>query len=227
MVQEIKKIRDNLNVTNLDFSLIILMETVRGTSFEKKIAYIQEELLSYSQRLYFQEEETINFNRTRLVRETKTLCDEIILSFNMNSNKSLQDLLAQGQTEQVIKLLLEGTSTNGQSQLHDNLILLSVRNHRNQGEKDRMDSRDYSTECNKIEHSLSMYIKEYEDDGVLNNKINDILKAEKKDKKTKNNMQIVKIFLASSAELKEDRDQLRLFISVENDRYISKIFISS
>ena len=36
------------------------------------------------------------------------------------------------------------------------------------------------------------------------------------------NMKTIKIFLASSAELKEDRDALRLFLSVENDRLVEK-----
>ena len=40
----------------------------------------------------------------------------------------------------------------------------------------------------------------------------------KQDKK----MKTIKIFLASSAELKEDRDALRLFLSVENDRLVEK-----
>ncbi len=35
-------------------------------------------------------------------------------------------------------------------------------------------------------------------------------------------MRTIKIFLASSSELKEDRDELRLFISVENDRLHAK-----
>jgi Leucine-rich repeat (LRR) protein len=40
--------------------------------------------------------------------------------------------------------------------------------------------------------------------------------------KNKVQMRTIKIFLASSAELKADRDELRLFFSVENDRYVEK-----
>jgi hypothetical protein len=39
---------------------------------------------------------------------------------------------------------------------------------------------------------------------------------------TNSNMQVVKIFLASSSELKMERDKLRIFISTENDRLIKQ-----
>lgn len=49
-----------------------------------------------------------------------------------------------------------------------------------------------------------------------------LFKDEKQTQMTKPTMKTIKIFLASSSELQADRDALRIFISVENDRLFEK-----
>ncbi|WP_291727817.1 hypothetical protein [Bernardetia sp.] len=78
-----------------------------------------------------------------------------------------------------------------------------------------------SHNANKLLNKVLDMVKEIKEENKnLQREINEIRNYS--NKKNKSSTKKIKIFLASSSELKEDRRELREFISVENDRMIDK-----
>ena len=70
----------------------------------------------------------------------------------MNHKEEIEELLAKGDPTKAIEDLLRGTKANGQSRLHNDLILKSERNHNSEEEyrKGMASTDDYKREKARI-----------------------------------------------------------------------------
>ena len=81
----------------------------------------------------------------------------------MNHKDEIEELLTKGDLTKAIEELLRGTKANGQTRLHNDLILQSARNSSNEEEnrKGILPADDYRREKARITYAVQSYLEEY------------------------------------------------------------------
>ena len=128
----------------------------------------------------------------------------------MTHKEEIEQLLIKGDLTKAIEELLIGTKANGQTRLHNDLILQSARNNSNEADSGRgiLSSDDYKREKARINYAVQSYLGDYLPlaDMHVNNDIANLIPVQSKPEQA--GIPDNKIFISYSS---NDRDLRQVF----------------